>query len=81
MIFYGATLGFEYCRKLKKDPDTQDIPVVMVTSVGDVYGVDFWPADPVMLPADVFISKPVRKTDLLDRIEKILSGGKAGGSA
>jgi DNA-binding response OmpR family regulator len=81
VIFYGDTLGFEYCRKLKKDPETSQIPVVMVTSVGDVYGVDFWPADPVMLPADDFISKPVRKADLIERIEKILSGKNAGGGA
>ena len=81
VIFYGDTLGFEYCRKLKSDPETSRIPVVMVTSVGDVYGVDFWPADPVMLPADDFISKPVRKADLLERIEKIISGKKAGEGA
>jgi DNA-binding response OmpR family regulator len=81
VIFYGDTLGFEYCRKLKKDPETAAIPVVMVTSVGDVYGVDFWPADPDMLPADDFISKPVRKVDLLARVEKIISERKPGGGA
>ncbi len=81
VIFYGDTLGFEYCRVLKKDPDTKNIPVVMVTSVGDVYGVDFWPADPDFLPADDFISKPVRKADLLERVGKILSVRGAGGGA
>ena len=75
VIFYGDTLGFEYCRKLKKDPATSSIPVVMVTSVGEVYGgIDFWPADPDMLPANDFITKPVRKADLLERIGKILAG-------
>ncbi|MFA6449871.1 MAG: response regulator [bacterium] len=81
VIFYGDTLGFEYCRKLKKEPETAAIPVVMVTSVGDVYGVDFWPSDPDMLPADDYISKPIRQVDLLARIEKILSEKKSGGGA
>lgn len=77
VIFYGDTLGFEYCRKLKKDPATKAIPIVMVTSVGEVYGgIDFWPADPDMLPASDFITKPVRKADLLERIGKVLAAGK-----
>lgn len=80
VIFYGDTLGFEYCRLLKKDPATANIPVVMVTSVGDVYGVDFWPADPDILPADDFITKPVRKAELLERIEQILAGTSGGGA-
>jgi len=76
VIFYGETLGFEYCRRLKKDPETKNIPVIMVTSVGEVYGgVDFWPADPDMLPADDFVTKPVRKADLLERIQKVLGAG------
>lgn len=73
VIFYGDTLGFEYCRRLKKDPITARTPVFMVTSVGDIYGVDFWPADPDILPADDFISKPVRKADLLERVNKVLN--------
>ena len=79
VIFFGDTLGFEYCRRLKKDPVTAKIPIVMVTSVGDVYGgMDFWPADPDMLPADDFITKPVRKDGLLECIGKILAGGAEG---
>jgi len=72
VIFYGETLGFEYCRKMKNNPNIKNIPLIMVTSVGDIYGVDFWPADKDFLPADDFISKPVRQSDLINRIEKLL---------
>ena len=76
VVFFGETLGFEYCRRLKKNPKTAGIPVVMVTSVGEVYGgVEFWPADPDMLPADDFITKPVRKAALLERIAHLISNG------
>ncbi|HOO56107.1 MAG TPA: response regulator [bacterium] len=72
VMFYAETLGFEYCRRFKNGADTKDIPVIMITSVGDVYGVDFWPADPDMLPADDYIAKPVNKTDLLDRVDRLI---------
>jgi DNA-binding response OmpR family regulator len=81
VVFYGDTLGFEYCRTLKKDPDTKNIPVIMVTSVGDQFGVDFWPADPDLLPADDFITKPIRRAELIEHINIILEKTKTGGGS
>ena len=60
--------GFEVCRKLKTDPDTRDIPVIMVTALrelGDIErGVEYG--------TDDFISKPVNRLELLTRVKSLL---------
>ncbi len=60
--------GFEVCRKLKNDPKTSDIPVIMVTALnefGDIErGIDSG--------TDDFISKPVNKLELLTRVKTML---------
>ena len=60
--------GFEVCRKLKNDPKTADIPVIMVTALnefGDIErGIDSG--------TDDFISKPVNKLELLTRVKTML---------
>jgi len=60
--------GFEVCRRLKNDPDTTDIPVIMVTALnefGDIErGIDSG--------TDDFVSKPINKLELLTRIRTML---------
>jgi CheY-like chemotaxis protein len=60
--------GFEVCRKVKGDPDTADIPIIMVTALneyGDMQrGVD--------CGTDDFVSKPVNKIELLTRVRTML---------
>jgi two-component system alkaline phosphatase synthesis response regulator PhoP len=60
--------GFEVCRKLKGDPATSDIPIIMVTALneyGDMQrGVD--------CGTDDFVSKPVNKLELLTRVKIML---------
>ncbi len=60
--------GFEVCRRLKNDPKTGDIPVIMVTALneyGDIErGID--------CGTDDFISKPVNKLELLTRVRTML---------
>ncbi len=60
--------GFEVCRKLKSDPETRDIPIIMVTALnelGDIErGVEFG--------TDDFISKPVNRLELLTRVRSLL---------
>jgi len=60
--------GFEVCKKIKNDPKTSDIPVIMVTALnefGDIErGIDSG--------TDDFISKPVNKLELLTRVRTML---------
>ncbi|MCX5645205.1 MAG: response regulator [Phycisphaerae bacterium] len=60
--------GFEVCRRLKMDPDTINIPVIMVTALnefGDIErGIDSG--------TDDFVSKPINKLELLTRIRTML---------
>lgn len=60
--------GFETCRRLKADPKTAHIPVVMVTALTDstdrVRGLESG--------ADDFLSKPVNDTALFSRTRSLL---------
>src|SRR4030042_2568526 len=60
--------GFEVCKRLKNDPKTSDIPIIMVTALnefGDIErGIDSG--------TDDFISKPVNKLELLTRVQTML---------
>ena len=60
--------GFEVCRRLKSDPQTSDIPVIMVTALnefGDIErGIDSG--------TDDFVSKPVNRLELLTRVRTML---------
>ncbi|HEX6960123.1 MAG TPA: PleD family two-component system response regulator [Ferrovibrio sp.] len=60
--------GFEVCRRLKADPATAHIPVVMVTALGD-------PEDRVQglsAGADDFLTKPVDDVSMFARVRSLL---------
>ncbi len=60
--------GFEVCKRIKNDPKTADIPVIMVTALnefGDIErGIDSG--------TDDFLSKPVNKLELITRVKTML---------
>ena len=60
--------GFEVCHKLKNNPDTRDIVVIMVTALHEV--ADYERA--VESGTDDFLSKPVNKIELLTRVRSLL---------
>ncbi|WFU10185.1 PleD family two-component system response regulator [Rhizobium sp. CB3090] len=60
--------GFEVCERLKSDPRTSHIPVVMVTALDQ-------PADRVRglkAGADDFLTKPVNDLQLISRVKSLL---------
>lgn len=60
--------GFECCRRLKEDPTTLHIPIVMVTALGD-------PAERLRgleSGADDFLTKPVEYETLMARVRSLV---------
>jgi two-component system cell cycle response regulator len=59
--------GFEICRKIKENPETTHIPVVMVTALSDledrVKGLE--------CGADEFLTKPINDTALFTRVRSL----------
>jgi len=60
--------GFEVCRKLKSDPATRDIPILMVTALNELGDIERG----VESGTDDFISKPVNRLELLTRVRSLL---------
>ena len=60
--------GFEVCPKLKSDPKTRDIPVIMVTALNELGDIE----RAVASGTDDFISKPVNRLELLTRVKSLL---------
>jgi CheY-like chemotaxis protein len=69
------TDGFNICYKLKHDPEMKNIPVLAVSAITEKTGFKFSPAtDGEYFEADDYVQKPVKPSDLLERVEKLLKG-------
>jgi CheY-like chemotaxis protein len=65
--------GREACRKLKANPDTEKIPVILLTAVGEhVRTTAYSHRDVLESNADDYIAKPVRPEVLLERIQRLV---------
>jgi two-component system alkaline phosphatase synthesis response regulator PhoP len=60
--------GFQVCRKLKGDPKTRDIQVLMVTALNELGDIE----QASECGTDDFVSKPVNKFELLTRVKSLL---------
>jgi two-component system, OmpR family, alkaline phosphatase synthesis response regulator PhoP len=60
--------GFEVCRRMKSDPHTADIPVIMVTALNEMADIE----KAINSGTDDFLSKPVNKWELITRVKTML---------
>ena len=62
--------GYEVCRRLKTDPKTQNVPVVMCSSKGEEFD-RYWG---MKQGADAYIVKPFQPKELLVTVKQLLRG-------
>lgn len=65
--------GFEVCERMKNDPKTKDIVVIMLTAKGQQSDKDW----AISVGTDYFLTKPFSPIELYNLIEKILSKSKS----
>jgi CheY-like chemotaxis protein len=64
--------GFEVCKRLRADPQTCDIAVLMVTGLDQPSDMD----KAVEAGTDDFVTKPIKKPELLLRVRSLLTAKK-----
>ncbi len=60
--------GFQVCQKLKADPATRDIQILMVTALHELGDIE----RATECGTDDFVSKPVNKLELQTRVKSLL---------
>jgi len=60
--------GYQVCKKLKSDPATRDIQILMVTALNELGDIE----QATECGTDDFVSKPVNKFELLTRVKSLL---------
>jgi two-component system phosphate regulon response regulator PhoB len=66
--------GLEVCKKLKSEPKTQNIPIIMLTAKGEETDI----VTGLEVGADDYITKPFSPKVLVARVRRILHRTKAG---
>ena len=60
--------GYEVTRKLKTDPDSKDIPIILVTALGGIEDK----ITGLIAGADEFLNRPVQRVELLARVRSLI---------
>ena len=60
--------GFEVCKRIKNNPKTAQIPIIMVTALSEMGDIE----RAINSGTDDFLSKPVNKWELLTRVKTML---------
>lgn len=60
--------GFEVCRRLKSNPETRDIQIIMVTALNEMGDHE----RAIESGTDEFLTKPVNRLELITRVKSLL---------
>ncbi|HIJ72416.1 MAG TPA: response regulator [Planctomycetes bacterium] len=67
-VMMPSMSGFEVCRRVKNNPETANIPIIMVTALNEYGDIE----RAIDSGTDDFLSKPVNKLELLTRVKTML---------
>ena len=69
--------GFAAVKHLKADPEVAEIPIIILTSFSQRIGeTDISVSQGMGLDTEDYIEKPVSPEELLQRVDKLLKGGR-----
>jgi len=69
--------GFTLAKRIKTHPIFKNIPILMLTAVGEATGFRFsMEKDGYWMKTDDFADKPLPPEELIERIEKLIEGVK-----
>jgi len=80
VMMSGKGEGIIFARKIRKNPSRKDIPILMLTGMREATGfqpIKDDPRDPVFLPVDIYLEKPVRPEILLKKLAQMLGRKKS----
>ncbi len=66
--------GFEVCKRIKADPKTRDVTIVMVTALNETGDIE----RAAECGTDDYLSKPVDRQALVDLVRKLLAARTRG---
>jgi DNA-binding response OmpR family regulator len=65
--------GYQLCKELKSNKWTNDIPIILLTAVGEAVPTTRWShAEGMAVEAEDFIPKPVDAATLVEAVERLL---------
>lgn len=69
-----ADKGFDVAREIKKDKNSKNIPIIMLTAIKERIGLDFKEeaGDETWLPVDDYVEKPLKAAELLTKVKLLL---------
>jgi two-component system alkaline phosphatase synthesis response regulator PhoP len=74
-IMMPKVSGFEVCKRVKAEPATRRVAILMITALDQPSDID----RAVDAGTDDFLTKPINQTDLLRRVRALLESRSRGG--
>lgn len=75
LMMTSVDAGFAFAARLKADPRTAGVPIIISTSVSSALGLDFHPDsadDLAKMNVDAYFDKPVETQALLAKVRELL---------
>jgi len=80
IMMEGKGEGMIFARKIRKNAAHRSIPILMLTGMREATGfqpIKDDPRDPVFLPVDIYLEKPVSPEILLKKLGEMLASKKS----